>query len=99
MIETRLAEYVAVLNASDPARHVFTVERGRKYAKVVQCSGGVSRSVHGFVEIATGAVLKPEGWAKPAKGVRYSLTDDASFADLLAAAAAPQAFCGAYLYY
>lgn len=38
---------------------------------------GLQRSVHAFVENATGHVYKAEGWKKPAKGVRYATVEDA----------------------
>jgi len=44
----------------------FTVEAGSKYLRIVSTAGG-SRSVHCFVEKATGKVLKAEGWKKPSK--------------------------------
>lgn len=35
-----------------------------------------ARSVHSFIEKATGDVYKPDGWKSPAKGVRFRLLDD-----------------------
>lgn len=57
----------------------FTVEPGRRYAKIVYADRWGSRSVHAFVEIATGALLKAEGWKVPAKGVRFDLSTAAGF--------------------
>lgn len=49
--------------------HLLTVDpNGKKYLRI---NGG--RSVYCFIEIATGNVLKAEGWKKPAKGIRGSI--------------------------
>lgn len=48
---------------------------GRKYGKVVFTSNPprIGRSVHSFVDLSTGDLLKAAGWAAPAKGARYNL--------------------------
>jgi hypothetical protein len=92
-IENRIEFYVQALNASSGVRHTFTTTRGRKYIKVVD--GG---SVHAFIEIATGYVYKPAGWAKPADHIRYYLMRDGSYKALIHAASQPQAYTGGYLY-
>ena len=51
----------------------FTVDTGRKYHKIVFTDGGVSRSVHAFIDKKTGEVYKSASWKAPAKGVRYDL--------------------------
>lgn len=72
----------------------FEVEmprKGQRYFRIVQVYAGHSsgRSVHAFVEIETGKVIKSAGWKTPAKRVngelqsKFNLTDDASFALLL----------------
>jgi hypothetical protein len=52
-------------------------EGGQKYVRVVQEDRGGgpagSRSAWCFVEVATGNVLKCDGWKRPAKGVRGSI--------------------------
>lgn len=49
-------------------------EGGQKYLRVVQHDAdGPSRSAWAFVEVATGNILKCEGWKRPAKGVRGSI--------------------------
>jgi len=59
----------------------FSVESGRKNARIVQCAvnpaGVVSntRSVYCFVRLEDGAVLKSASWKTPAKGVRAWLSD------------------------
>lgn len=60
------------------------VEPLRKYWRIVQIGRGAGRSVHAFVDPTTGDVLKAAGWKSPAKGVRYNLLDDESFAKMLA---------------
>lgn len=37
---------------------------------------GPSRSVYAFIERETGAILKAEGWSRPAKGVRGNIFND-----------------------
>lgn len=64
-----------------------------KYHRVVMSIGGTSSSVHAFVD-AEGHVFKSEGWKKPAKGVRYDLANDESFAAILQDAT----WSGGYLY-
>lgn len=51
------------------------VQRGQKYARIVTISphDGTPRSAFGFVEIATGNLLKSDGWNRPAKGVRGNI--------------------------
>lgn len=51
------------------------VEPGRKYARIVLA--GSQRSVHAFVDLTNGTLLKAEGWKKPAKHARFDLTDEA----------------------
>lgn len=48
-----------------------TMERGPKYTRVVDNTGG--RSVLMFIENATGNILKAAGWKAPAKGVRGNI--------------------------
>jgi len=55
----------------------FEYKAGRKYVKVIQVlSGGEQRSVHSFVNMENGEVLKPAGWAKPAKHARGNIFDE-----------------------
>jgi hypothetical protein len=57
---------------------------GPKYARIVRVSPG-ERSAYGFIDLATGDLLKSDGWKKPAKGVRGNMF-----------AANPLAGCTAY---
>jgi hypothetical protein len=96
-LNQRVEAWANGLVASYQARYpdtdyVITVERLRKYWRIVMNTGG--RSVHAFLDPSTGDVLKAAGWKSPAKGVRYNLLDDESFASMLEAL---DPF-GAYLY-
>jgi hypothetical protein len=68
-------------NISDIGR-TFLVTPGRKYFKIVMYGTykgyieSPAGSVHAFVDKKTGSVYKPAGWAQPAKGARYNLTND-----------------------
>jgi hypothetical protein len=78
----------------------FEIVPGKKYAKIVQVSRQNNpprpgdSSVHAFVDMATGSLLKAASWKAPAKGVRYFLLDDVSFARCLERAD----WAGSYLY-
>ena len=64
---------------------------GRKYGKVI-FAGTWQRSVHSFVDLSTGDLLKAAGWNAPAKGVRFNLLQEL---DKVTAMADPY---GSYLY-
>jgi len=78
----------------------FQIVLGKKYAKIIQVSRQndvvslSNPSVHAFVDIDTGSLLKAASWKSPAKGVRYSLLNDESFAHCLERAD----WAGSYLY-
>lgn len=58
-------------------------EEGSKYVKVVSVSWG-SRSVHSFVEKATGNIWKAASWKSPARNfVRGNVFDSASYINRL----------------
>lgn len=77
-------------------RNEITTTGGRKYDRVVSGypNDPMSRSVHCFVERATGHVLKAAGWAAPAKGVRFDLSTAEGFVNAVEAADP----YGSYLY-
>lgn len=58
----------------------WKIKKGSKFIKII--SGG---SVHAFVEIATGKLIKPAGWSAPATKSngelqsKYNLLEDESF--------------------
>jgi hypothetical protein len=58
-----------------------SIEIGKRYARVVlteyyEDGRVLTRSVHSFVELETGNILKSAGWKAPAKGVRGNIFDD-----------------------
>ena len=59
----------------------FRIHPTQKYLKVIQQEFDTGRneyrdgSVHAFVDKKTGQVYKPAGWQKPAKHVRYDLSN------------------------
>jgi hypothetical protein len=59
-------------------RAVLSIDpKGRKYAKIVrEDEGGGGGSVHCFVEIATGNILKAASWKAPAKHARGNINDE-----------------------
>lgn len=80
-----------------PAPYAIEVEVLRKYWRIVQVSYG-QRSVHAFLDPATGDVLKAAGWSSPARGVRFNLLDQASYDRMRAALTRRGAWAGGYLY-
>lgn len=69
----------------------FAVEmprKGQRFFRIVQV-GQHQKSVHAFVEIETGKLIKSAGWKAPAKysngelASKYNLLDDESFALVL----------------
>ena len=77
MVQWKNDEYYKIcgFTHSDPPK--VTADVGRKYARVVkidQLNG--SRSVHTFVDLDNGNILKSGGWAAPQKnGVRGNIFD------------------------
>ena len=80
----RLAAYVAVVQGVVDAHFKacypnltaprFTIDpKGRKFVRIVRSDDSGSRSVHSFVERATGNVLKAAGWKAPAKHSRGNI--------------------------
>jgi hypothetical protein len=53
-------------------RVLITVERGKRYAKLV-CDDGISRCVHCFVDLTNGDILKAASWKAPAKHTRGNI--------------------------
>jgi len=54
------------------------VSFGKKYAKIIKCRPGTDQpeSVHSFVNMMNGDILKAASWKAPAKGVRGNVFDD-----------------------
>jgi hypothetical protein len=69
------ADVVQTLQDEDRySKSTVSVQYGKKYARIV-LENGSSKSVHSFVEIATGNILKSASWQTPAKGKRGSVHD------------------------
>lgn len=51
------------------------VMEGPRYTRIV-ARDSVQRSAWAFIENATGAILKPDGWKRPAKHARGNLNDE-----------------------
>jgi hypothetical protein len=70
----RLAETNANKEKSELNQVTLTIERGRRYCRVVSAYTKASdqRSVFCFVD-QDGTILKAESWKKPAKGARGSI--------------------------
>ena len=55
------------------------IEVGRRYAKIIRTEkrDGAThdRAAFGFIDLTTGAILKPASWAKPAAGARGNVLD------------------------
>lgn len=67
-----IKNYVERINEKfGSGRKSFNLTMGRKYAKVVESTGGV----YAFIEIETGGIFKPAGWSAPAKHVRGNVND------------------------
>jgi len=77
VINPHAAKFVAGLNAKWPAYGTFTVNPGKKYDKIVVATKpDDSVRVYAFVD-QDGNVYKANGWAAPAKGVRYASVEAA----------------------
>ena len=68
----------------------WDIRPGRKYIKILMATSLKARdpnqeitgwSVWCFIDKETGAVYKPADYRGPAKGIRYHLLDDDSYAD------------------
>lgn len=68
---------------------VETPSKNQRFFRIVQVNAH-SKSVHAFVEISTGKLIKAAGWKAPAKRSngelqsKYNLLDDESFTAVLA---------------
>ncbi len=55
-------------------KETLTADPGRRYVRIVRASSlAHSRSVHCFVDMTNGNVLKPASWKTPAKGARGNI--------------------------
>ena len=82
------------LMLDSPDSHIFVVETARKYHKIIMITHGKNRSIHAFVDVKTGDVLKPASFKAPAKGIRYNMLDPISREKMFSRAG----WCNHYLY-
>jgi hypothetical protein len=92
---SRVFAWLDHLDNISPEGYTFTCDTpGKRYVRIVMSINGQHNSVHAFYNMRTGDVLKAAGWKAPAKGIRYNLMDDASFARMIEVAD----WSGGYLY-
>lgn len=73
------ADYPARSGTSGFGGRLSVMAGGRKYARIVWTYDNGGRSVHAFVDLSTGALLKAAGWTAPAAGARADLSTEAGF--------------------
>jgi hypothetical protein len=94
-VREAIARLVAWMNEAHAAHHAkhfknlapetYEVAGGRKYIRIAQVGQYGGRSVHCFVDAATGDVYKAGGWKAPAlNGARYNILDADSLETLKA---------------
>lgn len=73
-----MMRYCRKLNELSAGYREVEVKPGRKFYKVILNGLGnvTSRSVHSFIDKATGDIYKPASWAQPAKDARYNVVRD-----------------------
>jgi hypothetical protein len=73
-------DFVEWANGSDiPPGYRYEVDApGKRFVRIVMVPNGGGRSVHAFVDLTTGDLLKAAGWKAPAKGPRGNLLTDLS---------------------
>ena len=78
MVQGKMNDYWILMNYTHDAPHNIYVEYGKKYARVVHAdASGPSRSVHTFVNMINGDILKSGGWKAPApNGVRGNIFEN-----------------------
>ena len=83
LVQKKVNRYFEIMEYTFAAPPAITVDYGKKYARVVkndQLNGG--RSVHTFVNMLTGDILKSGSWKAPQKnGVRGNIFADDLGAD------------------
>jgi hypothetical protein len=77
-------DYIGRHGFTESQRDELTFKVGRRYVKVIMGS-----SVHSFVDMKNGNVLKPAGWSAPAKHPRGNIYDENN-------GLAGMTFCGPY---
>ena len=83
MVQNKMNSYWKRMEYTHAMPDDITVDYGKKYARVVH-ENGVQRSVHTFVNMINGDILKSGGWSKPApNGVRGNIFADDFGADVV----------------
>ena len=72
IIDDHMAKHFPMLG-----RPVLSVDPGRRYARIVRTDNG--RSVHCFVDLTNGDILKSASWKAPAKIARGNILDPATY--------------------
>ena len=76
MVQDKMNAHYEMMNFTHSAPDDITVDYGKKYARVVHANG-VQRSVHTFVNMINGDILKSGGWSAPApNGVRGNIFEN-----------------------
>ena len=76
MVQGKMNAYYEMMNFTHSSPDDITVDYGKKYARVVHANG-VQRSVHTFVNMINGDILKSGGWKAPApNGVRGNIFEN-----------------------
>jgi hypothetical protein len=78
--EFRAALEAKVRKGAGHERLEIELQPGRRYTRIVRKTRNAAgmtleRSVYGFIDTRTGALLKAHGWKGPAKGARGNLAD------------------------
>ena len=76
MVQGKMNAYWEMMNYTHASPDDITVDYGKKYARVVH-QNNVQRSVHTFVNMINGDILKSGGWKAPApNGVRGNIFEN-----------------------
>ena len=83
MVQEKVNTYWEAMGYTHATPPNVTVDYGRKYARIVSNdSNGAQRTVHTFVNMLNGDILKSGSWAAPQKnGVRGNIFSDDLGAD------------------
>ena len=78
MVQGKMNAYWEMMKFTHDRPPVISVEYGKKYARVIHADySGPSRSVHTFVNMINGDILKSGSWKAPApNGVRGNIFAD-----------------------
>jgi hypothetical protein len=78
MLQSKMNNYWKLAGFTHDEPPVISCEYGKKYAKVIYADySGPSRSVHTFVNMLNGDILKSGSWKAPApNGVRGNIFED-----------------------